>query len=55
MSENMTFSKEDLERKVTLSAGDKAPEFWAKNADEVSINLSDFRGRTVILYFYPRT
>lgn len=48
------FSKEDLERKVTLGSGDKAPEFSAKNADEVSINLSDFRGKKVILYFYPK-
>lgn len=48
------FSKEDLERKITLKAGDKAPLFSAKNADEVSINLSDFVGKKVILYFYPK-
>ena len=48
------FTKEDLERKITLSAGDKAPLFSAKNADEVSINLSDFIGKKVVLYFYPK-
>ena len=48
------FSKDDLERKITLKAGDKAPDFSAKNADEVSINLSDFVGKKVILYFYPK-
>lgn len=37
-----------------LETGAKAPDFTAKNADEVSMNLSDFLGKKVILYFYPK-
>ncbi len=37
-----------------LKAGDKAPDFTLsdKNGDPVSLN--DFKGRKVVLYFYPR-
>lgn len=48
------FLQEDIERKVTLKAGDKAPLFSLKNADDVEINLSDFIGKNVVLYFYPK-
>lgn len=48
------FSKEDLERKVTLSAGDTAPNFSLENQDGVSVNLKDFIGKKVVLYFYPK-
>ena len=48
------FSQEDLERKVVLSAGDIAPEFSLENSDGVSISLRDFRGKNVVLYFYPK-
>jgi len=37
-----------------LKAGDKAPEFTANDQDGKPISLSDFRGKTVILYFYPQ-
>lgn len=39
---------------ITLQAGDKAPEFKGINQDEKSISLSDYKGKKVILYFYPR-
>ncbi|CZE45987.1 thioredoxin-dependent thiol peroxidase [Campylobacter geochelonis] len=48
------FSAEDLERKVTLKAGDKAPEFSLENSDGVSVSLKDFVGKNVVLYFYPK-
>lgn len=48
------FTKEDLERKITLQKGDIAPEFALENADGVQINLKDFRGKKVVLYFYPK-
>lgn len=48
------FSVEDRERKVVLKAGDKAPEFSLKNGDGVEIALHDFRGKKVVLYFYPK-
>jgi bacterioferritin comigratory protein len=50
----MEFSKEDLERKITLNVGDKAPNFTLQNSDGVAINLSDFIGKNVVLYFYPK-
>ena len=48
------FLKEDVERKVTLQKGDRAPNFSLKNQDGVEINLNDFIGKNVILYFYPK-
>ena len=37
-----------------LKAGDKAPEFTAKDQDGKSVSLSQFKGKKVILYFYPK-
>ena len=48
------FSKADMERKITLEVGDKAPEFEALNQDGVKIALKDFVGKNVVLYFYPK-
>lgn len=53
-SKNPNFTQEDLERKVTLTAGDKAPDFSLENSDGVSISLRDFAGKNVVLYFYPK-
>jgi peroxiredoxin Q/BCP len=39
---------------LALKVGDKAPDFTAKVADGSTISLSDFKGRPVVLYFYPR-
>lgn len=36
-----------------LEVGDTAPEFSLPDADGNTVNLSDFRGRKVIVYFYP--
>ena len=38
----------------TLKEGDKAPDFTAKDQNGVNVSLSDFKGKTVILYFYPK-
>lgn len=43
-----------FDRKVVLAAGDMAPEFSLENSDGVSISLRDFRGKNVVLYFYPK-
>ncbi len=48
------FNKADLERKITLEVGDKAPEFEALNQDGVKVALKDFIGKNVVLYFYPK-
>lgn len=37
-----------------LEIGDKAPAITAKNQNGETINLSDFKGKKVILYFYPK-
>ena len=47
-------SKADIERKITLEVGDKAPEFEALNQDGVKVALKDFIGKNVVLYFYPK-
>lgn len=39
---------------TTLKAGDKAPEFEGTIQDGSTIKLSDYRGKKVILYFYPK-
>ncbi|MEZ4905080.1 MAG: thioredoxin-dependent thiol peroxidase [Spirosomataceae bacterium] len=39
---------------MTLQIGDKAPNFEAKDQDGQAIKLSNFQGKKVILYFYPK-
>ena len=39
---------------LKLKEGDNAPDFTANATDGQQISLSDFRGKSVILYFYPR-
>ena len=36
-----------------LAVGDKAPAFSLPDADGNTVKLSDFKGRKVIVYFYP--
>jgi len=37
-----------------LSVGDKAPRFATVDQDGRDISLADFKGRKVVLYFYPK-
>jgi peroxiredoxin Q/BCP len=37
-----------------LKAGDKAPEFRVKSDEGKDVSLSDFRGKRVILFFFPK-
>ena len=37
-----------------LNEGQKAPDFTAKDQNGKNISLSDFSGKDVILYFYPK-
>ena len=37
-----------------ISVGDKAPQINLKDADGRAVKLSDFKGKRVVLYFYPR-
>jgi peroxiredoxin Q/BCP len=36
------------------SVGDKAPDFKLKDDSGIDISLKDFKGKTVVLYFYPK-
>ena len=38
----------------TLQPGDDAPDFTLIDQSSAPVSLSDFRGRKVLLYFYPR-
>jgi peroxiredoxin Q/BCP len=39
---------------TVLSEGDKAPAFALPDQNGKTVRLSDLRGQTVVLYFYPR-
>src|SRR5579875_3559827 len=39
---------------ITLKEGDKAPAFAAKDQNDRDISLNMFRGKKVVLYFYPK-
>jgi len=39
---------------AALQVGDLAPTFTAKNQNGESVSLSDFSGKKVVLYFYPK-
>ena len=40
-------------RSTRLQPGDTAPDFTLPDADGKPVSLTDFRGRRVIVYFYP--
>jgi peroxiredoxin Q/BCP len=37
-----------------LGVGDKAPEFKTRDQDGETVSLKDFRGKKVVIYFYPK-
>jgi len=37
-----------------LKSGDQAPDFNLSNQDEQEVNLQDFKGRKLLVYFYPK-
>jgi peroxiredoxin Q/BCP len=39
---------------ITLKPGDKAPNFEGLNEKEETIRLGDFKGKKLVLYFYPK-
>jgi thioredoxin-dependent peroxiredoxin len=39
---------------TALKAGDKAPDFSGKDQDGKLVSLQDYKGKKVILYFYPK-
>lgn len=39
---------------VTIAINDKAPDFSLLDQDGDEVSLKDFKGKTVVLYFYPK-
>ncbi len=39
---------------MKLKEGDQAPDFAAASSGGGTVSLADFKGRNVVLYFYPR-
>ncbi|MEO9953879.1 thioredoxin-dependent thiol peroxidase [Nonlabens sp.] len=39
---------------TSLKVGDKAPDFSVLNQDEQTVSLSDFSGKKLVLFFYPK-
>lgn len=48
-----TTANDEKESKL-LKVGAKAPAFSLKSADGSTVKLSDFKGKRVVLYFYPK-
>ena len=49
------FAKYDFIRKENaMNIHDKAPDFTLQNEDGKDVSLKDLRGKTVVLYFFPR-
>jgi peroxiredoxin Q/BCP len=40
--------------KKALKVGDKAPDFTLLDATGKEVSLTDFKGRSVLIYFYPK-
>ncbi len=38
---------------ITLKEGDKAPAFTGKDQDGNKVSLADYKGKKVVVYFYP--
>ncbi len=39
---------------TSLKAGDKAPDFKCKNQEGEIVSLKDFKGKKLVIYFYPK-
>jgi len=50
----MAFKITDLHNTSLLKVGDKAPDFSVPDQDGNNVLLKDYKGKKVILYFYPK-
>ena len=39
---------------MTLKEGDRAPQFKVQDDSGKLVSLDDFRGKNLVLYFYPK-
>jgi len=44
----------DFPGEIAMNINDKAPDFTLQDEDGKEIALQDLRGKTVVLYFFPR-
>lgn len=44
----------ELGGEISMKVNDKAPEFTLQNENEDEVSLKDLRGKTIVLFFYPR-
>lgn len=43
-----------LVRTEDMQLNDKAPDFALTNEDGATVSLKDYRGKTLVLFFYPK-
>jgi thioredoxin-dependent peroxiredoxin len=46
--------KFDWEENFLMDTNDKAPEFTLPDQNGEPVSLKDFRGKTVVLFFFPK-
>lgn len=39
---------------IAMNVNDKAPDFTLPDENEKPVSLKDFRGKTVVLFFFPK-
>jgi peroxiredoxin Q/BCP len=44
----------DRSGEMAMDVNDKAPEFTLLDQDEKTVSLKDLRGKTVVLFFFPK-
>ena len=54
MTTSSSSDKEYGQNNIRLEAGDPAPAFTLLNDAEEQVSLSDYAGKPVLIYFYPR-
>lgn len=47
-------AKPDIPSAVVLHEGDRAPDFTLQRDGESTVRLSDYKGRKLVIFFYPR-
>jgi peroxiredoxin len=48
------YPEEIFEESGFMEIGDKVPEFAVANQDDEAVSLKDFRGKPVVLFFFPK-
>ena len=46
--------KHERDGELAMQVNDKAPDFTLLDENEKPVSLKDFRGKTVVLFFFPK-